>query len=212
MQNKIDSECSANISDDSTISDKVMIALRKIIRSIDMNSKKLVKRVGLTGPQLMILREIAVRNDITPGEIATAVSLSQATVTGILERMEKRELLTRKRSENDKRRSLVRLTELGRQTIENAPPFDAGDFRRAVYQPAGVGTDADIERSSAPGCAHGGQGHRRRAISGNQLIRERCQPKLTERLKLRQKPFEETEPYGKNRSREFVQSFRQSTR
>ncbi|WP_319524749.1 MarR family transcriptional regulator [uncultured Desulfosarcina sp.] len=123
MQNKIDSECSANISDDSTISDKVMIALRKIIRSIDMNSKKLVKRVGLTGPQLMILREIAVRNDITPGEIATAVSLSQATVTGILERMEKRELLTRKRSENDKRRSLVRLTELGRQTIENAPPL-----------------------------------------------------------------------------------------
>ena len=100
-----------------------MIALRKIIRAIDMNSKKLVKRVGLTGPQLMILREIASRNDISPGEIATAVSLSQATVTGILERMEKRELLTRKRSENDKRRSLVRLTGLGRQTIENAPPL-----------------------------------------------------------------------------------------
>jgi len=114
---------SATIPGDAIISDKVMIALRKIIRAIDMNSKKLVKRVGLTGPQLMILREIAIRDDISPGEIATAVSLSQATVTGILERMENRNLLTRKRSQNDKRRSLVRLTDLGRQTVENAPPL-----------------------------------------------------------------------------------------
>ena len=37
-----------------TVSDSVMIALRKIIQAIDMNSKKLVKRVGLTGPQLVI--------------------------------------------------------------------------------------------------------------------------------------------------------------
>lgn len=116
-------EFSALLPGDSIISDKVMIALRKIIRAIDMNSKKLVKRVGLTGPQLMILREIAGTKDISPGEIATAVSLSQATVTGILERMEKRELLTRKRSENDKRRSLVRLTDLGLQTVEDAPPL-----------------------------------------------------------------------------------------
>jgi DNA-binding MarR family transcriptional regulator len=119
----METDSSAFIPGDSIISDKVMIALRKIIRAIDMNSKKLVKRVGLTGPQLMILREIAARNDISPGEIATAVSLSQATVTGILERMEKRELLTRKRSKDDKRRSMVRLTELGRQTVENAPPL-----------------------------------------------------------------------------------------
>jgi len=123
MQNKVEANPPANISGDLVISEKVMIALRKIIRSIDMNSKKLVKRVGLTGPQLMILREIANRKEITPGQIANAVSLSQATVTGILERMEKRDLLTRKRSENDKRRSLVRLTELGRQTVENAPPL-----------------------------------------------------------------------------------------
>ncbi len=113
---------------DPIISDKVMIALRKIIRTIDMNSKKLVKRVGLTGPQLIILREIAAKNDISPGAIANAVSLSQATVTGILERMEKRKLLTRKRSENDKRRIMVRLTDLGRQTVENAPPLMQESF------------------------------------------------------------------------------------
>ena len=37
--------------------------------------------------------------------------------------MEKRALLAHKRSENDKRRTILHLTELGRQTFENARPL-----------------------------------------------------------------------------------------
>jgi len=106
-----------------TMSDHVMISLRKIIRAIDMNSKKLVKRVGLTGPQLVILQEISNLKEVTTGEIARAVSLSQATVTGILERMEKRGLLARHRSDSDKRRTMVHITDTGRQILEDAPPL-----------------------------------------------------------------------------------------
>lgn len=108
---------------DRSVSDSVLIALRKIIQAIEMNSKKLVKRVGLTGPQLVILQEIARCGEVTAGEIARAVSLSQATVTGILERMEKRGLLARQRSESDKRRIMVRITATGRQLLEEAPPL-----------------------------------------------------------------------------------------
>ena len=106
-----------------TNSDNVMIALRKIIQAIDMNSKKLVKRVGLTGPQLVILQEISNHGEVTAGEIARAVSLSQATLTGILERMEKRGLLSRRRSDHDKRRVMVRITNDGRRVLEDAPPL-----------------------------------------------------------------------------------------
>ena len=108
---------------DRTVSDNVMIALRKIIQAIDTNSKKLVKRVGLTGPQLVILQEITRMGEVTAGEIAQAVSLSQATVTGILERMEKRGLLARRRSERDKRRIMVRITRKGQQVLDDAPPL-----------------------------------------------------------------------------------------
>lgn len=104
-------------------SDSVMIALRKIIQVIDLNSKRLVKRVGLTGPQLVILQEIARCGEVTAGEIARAVSLSQATVTGILERMEKRGLVARQRSDRDKRRIMVTVTESGRKILEEAPPL-----------------------------------------------------------------------------------------
>ena len=106
-----------------SVSDNVIINLRKIIRAIDMNSKKLIKRVGLTGPQLVLLHEIARSGEITAGEIARAVSLSQATVTGILERLEKRGLLVRQRSERDKRRIMVSITEAGRQILEKGPPL-----------------------------------------------------------------------------------------
>lgn len=105
-----------------TVSDNVIIALRKIVQAIDMNSKKLVKRVGLTGPQLVLLQEISRLGEVTPGEIARAVSLSQATVTGILERMERRGLIARERSDRDKRRIMVRTTIDGERTLEDAPP------------------------------------------------------------------------------------------
>ena len=106
-----------------TISDKVMIALRRIIQAIDMNSKKLVKRVGLTGPQLVILNEISKLEEVSTGKIARAVSLSHATVTGILERLENRELLIRRRSDCDKRRVMVRITKNGKQILDKAPPL-----------------------------------------------------------------------------------------
>ena len=111
-----------------TTSDSVMIALRKIIQAIDMNSKKLVKRVGLTGPQLVILQEISNLGEVTAGEVARAVSLSQATLSGILERMEKRGLLSRRRSEQDKRRVMVRITDSGMKVLDAAPPLMQEEF------------------------------------------------------------------------------------
>ena len=106
-----------------TITDSVLIAIRKIIQSIAMNSKSLVKRVGLTGPQLMILQEVVHSSEISVGEVAKAISLSQGTVTGILERLEKRELVIRRRSDFDRRRVLVQTTEAGKALMQTAPPL-----------------------------------------------------------------------------------------
>ena len=111
-----------------SISDGVLIALRQIIRAIDLRSKRLVKQFGLTGPQLLILQEIARVDEITASELAKAISLSQATVTGILERLEKRTLITRRRSNSDRRRVKVSATPTGRQLLEAAPPLMQESF------------------------------------------------------------------------------------
>jgi len=101
--------------------DQVLIALRKIIRAIDLHSRKLIKSYGLTIPQIIILKEIKRNNSPTVGEIATSVSLSQATVTNILSRLEQRGYLTRTQHNVDRRRVVVNFTEAGRDILAQAP-------------------------------------------------------------------------------------------
>lgn len=101
--------------------DEVLVALRKIIRATDLYSRKLSKFAGLTAPQLLIMQAIVGRGEMTMGEIAQQVSLSQATVTTILDRLEKRGLLHRQRGSSDKRRVYARLTAAGEEIIKESP-------------------------------------------------------------------------------------------
>jgi DNA-binding MarR family transcriptional regulator len=101
--------------------DDVLIALRRIIRATDLYSRRLSREAGLTAPQLLILQAIAARGEITMGDIATEVSLSQATVTTILDRLEGRALVVRERGSADKRRVYARLTDAGHAVIADAP-------------------------------------------------------------------------------------------
>ncbi len=103
------------------LSNEVLIALRKIMQAIDMHSKSLVKKFGITGPQLVILQELSKHKEMSVGELAITVSLGQATVTGVLNRLEKRGFITRKRSEKDKRCVHVRATETCEKLLDEAP-------------------------------------------------------------------------------------------
>jgi DNA-binding MarR family transcriptional regulator len=101
--------------------DQVLISLRQIIRAIDLHSKRLERESGLTGPQLLVLQLVGNSGEITASVIARNVSLSQATVTSILDRLERKNMLKRDRSASDKRKVLVTLTEAGQQALEKAP-------------------------------------------------------------------------------------------
>jgi DNA-binding MarR family transcriptional regulator len=110
------------------ISYDVLVTLRQIIRATDMHSKQLVKRYGLTAPQLMVLKEIMADEDINIGKVAKKVSLSQATVTNIIDRLEAREMVTRERSSEDKRRVMVRVTEKTRDILKHNPSVLQEEF------------------------------------------------------------------------------------
>ena len=101
--------------------EEVLIALRRVIRATDLHSKRLAKTTGLTAPQILLLQTIHDKGEVTIGEIATKMSLSQATVTTIIDRLEKRELVYRKRSSQDKRKVHAFLTEEGLAMLETAP-------------------------------------------------------------------------------------------
>lgn len=101
----------------------IVAALRRIIRAVDLHSKYLAQQYGLTGPQLTVLQQIAREPGQTTSELAESVSLGQATISDMLERLEKRKLVARRRSPTDKRCVLNELTEAGRSAIESTPPL-----------------------------------------------------------------------------------------
>ncbi|MBN2428073.1 MAG: MarR family transcriptional regulator [Deltaproteobacteria bacterium] len=100
----------------------VLVSLRKITQAIDLHSCKLSREYGLTGPQLVILQELSNRKRTSVTELSQSISLSQGTVTDILSRLERKGLVVKRKSETDKRRTEVDVTDKGRQLLVNAPP------------------------------------------------------------------------------------------
>ena len=101
--------------------EELLVALRRVIRAVDLRSKHLSKHVGLTGPQLLVMQNIQERPGIMVREIADSINLSPATITNILDRLEARDLATRIRSTQDKRKVGVFLTERGKAAVVDAP-------------------------------------------------------------------------------------------
>lgn len=101
--------------------EQVLVALRRIIRATDLHSSHLAKTTGMTAPQILLLRAVHERPDASIGELARDISLSAATVTAIINRLEKRGLLQRVRSERDKRIVHARLTPNGEALLTAAP-------------------------------------------------------------------------------------------
>jgi DNA-binding MarR family transcriptional regulator len=111
--------------------DEILVALRRITRAIDLQSKRLVKATGLTAPQLVVIDTLHKQGELSPSAIARAVSLSQATITSILDRLVQAGLVERIRSETDKRVILARLTEKGEAASNNSPELLQAGFMRS---------------------------------------------------------------------------------
>jgi len=109
-------------------SEIVVSTLRQIIRVIDLQSKKLIKQFGLTGPQLIVLKEIQKGPDLPISVIAKNVSLSQATVTSILDRIEQQGFAKRCRSSQDKRKVNILLTEKAEIILASNPSLLQEEF------------------------------------------------------------------------------------
>lgn len=101
--------------------DRLLTSLRRIIRVTDLNAKRLAKETGLTPPQFLILQSIERQAQPSIGAVAKDMNLTQATVTSIIDRLESRELVGRRRSEKDRRIVHVELTDEGQNLLKQAP-------------------------------------------------------------------------------------------
>lgn len=105
------------------LSVQVLIQIRRIIRAIDLHSRRSLQRYGLSGPQLVVLRALHDLGEMPGGRLAEAVSLSHATLVGILRRLDALGLVQKRRSVRDRRRVPISLTDKGRALVADAPPL-----------------------------------------------------------------------------------------
>ena len=101
--------------------EQILTALRKITRAIDLYSHQLSRQYHLTGPQIVCLRYLNASQPSSPGQIAQSMHLSQATITGIIDRLERQNLVVRTRSVTDRRKVIIELTDKGKEITKAAP-------------------------------------------------------------------------------------------
>jgi len=112
------------------IANEVLVTLRQITRAVDLYSQSLVKRIGLTGPQLFIIKEVSLNENISPGTLAKYMSISQATITSMIDRLEAKGYVKRQRDAYDRRKVKIVLLEPGREVLRKNPSLLQEDFIR----------------------------------------------------------------------------------
>lgn len=104
-----------------SIDEQVVTELRRIMRATQLGARSLARESGMTTSQLIVLQVLNTQGEMTARQIAQSMNLTQATVTSLLDRLQERQWITRKRGEQDRRRVHVSLTREGQRQIERAP-------------------------------------------------------------------------------------------
>ena len=80
-------------------------------------------KVGLTSPQFYVLATIGYAGGLPFGEIGAKMMVTVSNLTGIVDRLEEKKLVTRKRDENDRRVVHVVLTDKGAKVYKSTIPL-----------------------------------------------------------------------------------------
>lgn len=83
--------------------DNIEKYLRKIDYIVRKNGREILNDFSITIPQFTALQILLNNGDMTIGELSQKMSLACSTITDLIDRMEKNELVIRKKDEKDKR-------------------------------------------------------------------------------------------------------------
>lgn len=92
--------------------------LRYIASMIRVTGRQILTEVGITPPQFVALQWISEEEGITIGELSSHLFLAFSTTTDLVDKLEEKELVERKKDEKDKRLVRIFLKPKGEAIIE----------------------------------------------------------------------------------------------
>jgi len=112
-----------------------------LVHALDVRSKRMALDLGVTGPQRLVIRIVGQRPGQAANEIASTLGMHPSTLTGILARLEARDLILRRVDPDDRRRALFTLTAAGKRIDRDR----RGTVEAAVRRALGRARDSDLD-------------------------------------------------------------------
>jgi len=109
-----------NPESESVIKD-IVGSIRKLVRAVYLDSQKMSRQFGLTGPQSVVVRLLLNNGSMSSAALSRLMYVTPSNMTGIIDRLEKKGLVERVRKEGDRRIALIVLTENGKEMSKNVP-------------------------------------------------------------------------------------------
>lgn len=101
----------------------ILIKIRQIIRSVNLESKKIEKKFGISIPQLLCLQFLTQQPEYKASATAIKefINLNASTVSGIIKRLETKGLVAKVPHPEDRRITQIILTAQGAELIDSTP-------------------------------------------------------------------------------------------
>jgi DNA-binding MarR family transcriptional regulator len=96
-------------------------SIRRLVRAVYLDSQKISKRYGLTEPQRAVLRNLYNNGPMSSADLSRTLFVTPSNITGIIDRLEKKQFVKRIRKEGDRRVALITLTESGNDLSRTLP-------------------------------------------------------------------------------------------
>ncbi|MDK3074589.1 MarR family transcriptional regulator [Sedimentitalea sp. JM2-8] len=110
--------------------DSCLIALRRILRATEIYGRELAQAAGLTAVQFRVLQVVSERADCTAKDISRQMGISQATVTSLVDKLVGQGMVSRQKSDTDRRQTHIVMTGQGRDAVAAAPDALQQQFAR----------------------------------------------------------------------------------
>jgi len=116
------------------------------VNALAVRSKGMMKSIGVTGPQRLVIRLVGQKPGQTASEIAAILGKHPSTLTGVLARLEERSLIVREIDPEDRRRARFKLTQGGKKINKESKGTVEAATRRALNRvsPAAIDTTLDL--------------------------------------------------------------------
>jgi MarR family transcriptional regulator, organic hydroperoxide resistance regulator len=111
-----------------------MRLLWAVDHGLQSRSKRMESTLGITGPQRLVIRVVGRFPGISAGDLADILHIHPSTLTGVLQRLQRRNLIERKRDPQDARRAQLWVTARGQEIDAVRTGTVEAAVRRALHK------------------------------------------------------------------------------